>query len=123
MKNILYTIFAISLSLALGKFIYYLVGGVPASLYGMIIYALLLQLNWLNPQKVLQANQWFVKNMGVCFVPAGVGIINHFQLIKQHGFVLIAIIFLSTFFLLTLVGILAEKKLVKPTPDKSLTKC
>tara|TARA_B110000467_G_C18193619_1_gene407582 strand:+ start:181 stop:534 length:354 start_codon:yes stop_codon:yes gene_type:complete len=109
--NVFYTIFAITLSLALGKLMNYTLGGLPASLYGMVIYCVLLQLNWLNPSKVSFTNQWFIKHMGVCFVPAGVGIVNHFSLIEQHGIALIAIIFFSTFILLTLVGLLSEKYL------------
>ncbi len=108
MKNIIYTIAAISFCLLLGKLIQYIAGGLPASLYGMIIYCTLLQLGWLSGDKVSKANQWFIKNMGVCFVPAGVGIINHYELIQQHGLALIAIIFISTFILLTIVGLLAE---------------
>jgi holin-like protein len=109
MNNVLYTIFSIALCLALGKLINYALGGLPASLYGMIIYSVLLQLHWLNPTNVSFTTQWFIKHMGVCFVPAGVGIVNHFSLIEQHGMALIAIIFISTFTLLTLVGLLSEK--------------
>lgn len=117
MKNIFYTFFAIGLSLAIGKLVNFALGGLPASLYGMIIYCLLLQLNWLSAERVSTANQWFIKNMGVCFVPAGVGIINHFELIKQHGIAIVAIIFISTFCLLTFVGILSQRYL---QADKSL---
>jgi len=112
MKNFFYTLFAISLSLALGKLANFAIGGLPASLYGMVIYCLLLQLNWLSPTRVKKANHWLVKNMGVCFVPAGVGIINHFDLIEQHGIALISIIFISTFVLLTLVALLSERYLI-----------
>lgn len=111
MKNVFYTLFAISLSLALGKLANYVLGGLPASLYGMVFYCLLLQLNWLTPSRVSIPNQWLIKHMGVCFVPAGVGIINHFDLIAQHGIALIFIIFSSTFILLSLVGLLSERYL------------
>lgn len=43
--------------------------------------------------------------MGVCFVPPGVGIINHFDLIQQHGIAIVAITFATTFILLTLIGL------------------
>ena len=46
--------------------------------------------------------------MGVCFVPAGVGIINHFELIKHHGLAIVFIIFITTFILLSFVGIVFE---------------
>ncbi|ALO34147.1 LrgA family protein [Colwellia sp. MT41] len=121
MKNVLYTLFAISISLLLGKLVNYLLSGLPASLYGMVIYAVFLQLNWFSPHKVSVTNQWLIRNMGVCFVPAGVGVINHFQLIQQHGIALITIIFSSTFLLLTVIGCLSERFLITPVPDDDST--
>lgn len=114
-KNIIYTIFAISLCLGLGRLINGTLGGMPASLYGMIIYCLLLQMNWLSPIRVSQTNQWAIKHMGVCFVPAAVGVIDHFELIKSHGLAIVGIIFFTTFMLLTLVAVLAEKYFRVPT--------
>ncbi|PKH89273.1 CidA/LrgA family protein [Colwellia sp. Bg11-28] len=119
MKNVLYTIFAISICLMLGKLANYLLAALPASLYGMIIYALFLQLNWFSPDKITKTNQWFIKHMGVCLVPAGMGIINHFQLIQQHGIALVVIIFSSTFILLTVIGYLSERYLITPDNIKS----
>ena len=123
MKNIIYTITAISLCLIAGKIIYHVVGGLPASLYGMVIYCLLLQIGWLSPGKINTANQWGIKNMGVCFIPAAVGVVEHFELIKNHGFSIIIIVLFTTFALITFVGVLAEKYLTttlgKPKPESS----
>tara|TARA_R110001583_G_scaffold33700_1_gene113774 strand:- start:5301 stop:5672 length:372 start_codon:yes stop_codon:yes gene_type:complete len=117
MKNIIYTIIVISICLIAGKILNNAVGGLPASLYGMIIYCLLLQVGWLDPNKVHKANQWAINHMGVCFIPAAVGVINHFELIKDHGYAIAAIIFFTTFLLITFIGILAEKYLTtKSTP-------
>ena len=60
---------------------------------------------------------WIINHMGVCFVPSGVGIINHFELIQQHGLTIVAIIFFTTFLLLTLVGLWFERFF----PNKSLS--
>jgi holin-like protein len=61
--------------------------------------------------------------MGVCLVPAGMGIIDHFQLIQNHGIALVIIICSSTFILLTTVGYLSERYLISPTKnDSSATK-
>lgn len=119
MKNVLYTLFAISICLLLGKLTNHLLAGLPASLYGMVIYAVLLQVNWFSAKRVAMTNQWLIKNMGVCFVPAGLGIINHFQLIQEHGVALIAIIFSSTFILLTVIGYLSERFLVPPVTSRT----
>jgi len=122
MNNVLYTLFVISISLLLGKFANYLLAALPASLYGMIIYALFLQLNWFSAKKVTKTNQWLIKHMGVCLVPAGMGIINHFDLIQQHGLALVIIIFSSTFILLTVIGYLSERYLITPENHKTITK-
>lgn len=118
MKNILYTLFAISICLLLGKLANHLFSGLPSSLYGMVIYAAFLQLNWFSPQKVTLTNQWLVKHMGVCLVPAGMGIIDHFQLIQEHGIALVIIIFSSTFILLTVIGYLSERLLTSDNDAK-----
>jgi holin-like protein len=115
MKNIFYTILAISICLGLGKLVNFYFAGLPASLYGMIFYCLLLQLGWLNPEKISQTNHWVIKHMGVCFVPAAVGVINHFDLIKHHGVTIVLSILFTTFVLLTFVGLVAERYLVAPT--------
>jgi holin-like protein len=59
--------------------------------------------------------------MGVCLVPAGMGIINHYDLIQQHGLALVVIIFSSTFILLTVIGYLSERFLITPDNHKSIT--
>ncbi len=122
MKNVLYTIFAISICLLLGKLANYLIAGLPGSLYGMVFYAAFLQLNWFSPEKVTQTNQWLIKHMGVCLVPAGMGIIDHFQLIQEHGLALIVIICSSTFILLTIIGYLSERFLATDSENDKKTK-
>ena len=122
MKNIAYTLIVIALSLGLGKLVNTWLGGLPASLYGMIFYCILLQMNLINASKVSKTNIWLVRNMGVCFVPAGIGIINHLELIKNHGIALISIIFFSSFVLLTIVGWLSERFLLTSTPPIPSTK-
>jgi len=121
MRNVFYTLFAISLSLLLGKLANTLLSGLPASLYGMIIYAVLLQLNWVSVDRVCLTNQWLIRHMGVCFVPSAIGIINHFELIQQHGVALIGIIFSSTFILLTVIGYLSERFLITAAHDNKVS--
>jgi len=104
-KNVLYSALTITICLVLGKLIAATIGGLPASLYGMLIFTCALHFQLANADKISSTITWIIQNMGVCFVPAGVGIINHFQLIKSHGLALVAIIFISTFILLTFVGL------------------
>jgi len=117
LKNIAYTLFAITLSLGLGKLVNTWLGGLPASLYGMIFYCIMLQINLFDTYKVSKTNTWLIRHMGVCFVPAGMGIINHFELIKNHGIALVSIIFFSSMILLTIIGWLGERMLITNTPS------
>lgn len=113
MKNILYSIVAIAICVTLGKIIAYYLGGLPSSLYGLICFTALLHLKVLSSDKIKLSIEWAIKNMSVCFVPAGVGIIEHFELIKNHGISIVVIIFISTFVLLTVIGLLFEKVIKK----------
>jgi holin-like protein len=108
MNNALYTVVYISICLITGYLINHLIGGLPPSLYGMVLFTLLLHFRLCDALRVKASITWGIKNMGVCFVPAGVGIINHYQLIKTHGIMLVAITFISTFLILTFVGLLFQ---------------
>jgi len=124
--HIIYSILSVSFCLLIGKSIEFFLPILPASLYGMAIFTLLLHYRLLNAQRIKPSIEWALANMAVCFVPAGVGIINHFELIKQHGIALITIIFFTTFLLLTLVGLGYQRRLnqqalmanIEPTNDK-----
>jgi holin-like protein len=105
MKNAIYSVLVVVLCLSIGKLITAFIGGLPASLYGMIIFTLLLHFQLFNANKIERSIEWALQNMGVCFVPAGVGIINHFELIKAHGLTIVFIVFITTFLLMTLVGL------------------
>ena len=109
--HIIYSILSVSFCLLIGKSIEAFLPILPASLYGMAIFTLLLHYRFLNAQRIKPCIEWALANMAVCFVPAGVGIINHFELIKQHGIALISIIFFTTFLLLTLVGLGYQRKM------------
>ncbi|WP_231295778.1 CidA/LrgA family protein [Colwellia sp. PAMC 21821] len=103
--NALYSIFAIFSCVALGKLCAYAAPILPGSLYGLIIFTLTLHFRIFNADHIKSSVVWCLKHMGVCFVPAGVGIMNHFELIKQFGIAIVAITFLTTFILLTVVGL------------------
>lgn len=103
--NAFYSIFAIFSCLALGKLCWYFAPILPSSLYGLIIFTLTLHFRLFNANYIKSTVVWCLKHMGVCFVPPGVGIMNHFELIKQFGIVIVAITFLTTFLLLTVVGL------------------
>ncbi|XPF94225.1 CidA/LrgA family protein [Colwellia sp. RE-S-Sl-9] len=113
MKDIIYSILAVTGCVVIGKLTVYLIGGLPSSLYGLICFTLLLHFKILSVDRIKLSIEWAIKNMSICFVPAGVGIIEHFELIQQHGLAIVFIIFMSTFILLTIVGLLFERTMKK----------
>ncbi|WP_077338026.1 CidA/LrgA family protein [Pseudocolwellia agarivorans] len=113
MKNTIYSILAITGCVIIGKLTAYLIGGLPSSLYGLICFTLLLHFKILSADRIKLSIEWAIKNMSVCFIPAGVGIIEHFELIQKHGLAIVFIIFISTFILLTIVGLLFERTMDK----------
>lgn len=108
MKNIIYSIVSIGICVLLGKLIAHIIGTLPSSLYGLICFTTLLHYKVICAEKIKVSIEWSIRNMGVCFVPAGVGIINHFELIKNHGLAIVFIIFITTFILLSFVGVFFE---------------
>jgi holin-like protein len=115
---------SVGICLLAGKAIELFLPILPASLYGMMMFTALLHYRLLNAKRIQPYIEWALANMAVCFVPAGVGIINHFELIKNHGFALVAIIFLTTFLLLTFVGLSYQRQLNKQASvdDEGLSK-
>ena len=97
--------FAILSCVALGKVCAFYAPLLPGSLYGLMLFTLTLHVRIFDADRIKDSVVWGVKHMGVCFVPAGVGIINHFDLIKQFGIAIVLITFATTFILLTLVGL------------------
>lgn len=110
--NIAYSLSIIVICLFLGYLLNSALGRLPSSLYGMILFAVMLKLKWADPEKIKKTIQWIITHMGVCFVPAGVGIMNHFDLLKSHGVSIIFIVLFTTLLLITFIG-LAHKYYLK----------
>lgn len=98
----------IGLCLLIGKTIAATINGLPGSLYGLLLFTGVLHFKIVSADKTEQTIAWLISHMGICFVPAGVGIINHFNLLKTHGITIVAIIFFTTFLLLSIVGLWFE---------------
>ena len=105
----LYSIVAIFLCLFAGYGLNIVLPIIPPSLFGMMILAVSLMMGWLNAQYFEATVTWIIRHMGVCFVPAGVGVMEHFQLIKTDGPWMIAITVITTFLLMFIVGWLFQR--------------
>ena len=103
---------------------YFLHGVVPGPVIGMaLIFGALSAtrgrfLVTLSEPVVLTSNA-LLANFGVLFVPAGVGIVQHFDLIAERGLALFATIFVSTVatLIVTVWCYLATKRLIGSTSN------
>ncbi len=81
---------------------YFLGGLVPGPVIGMAMVAVLLVLTggmkFLEPahRQTVDTSKAILANLGILFVPAGVGIVQHLDLIRDRGLALLAIVLLST---------------------------
>ena len=107
--NILYAIVSIGSCLVVGQLLSSLIGGLPRSLYGLILFTLFLHFKFIKAVRIQASISWGIRNMGVCFVPAGVGIIEHYELVKHHGLAIVGLTFVSTLLLLTFVALVYQK--------------
>lgn len=110
---------AIMTSLFLGKLIAHLLGGLPGSLYGMLIFFGLLQTGIIEPEKVQFFSARFIQYMPIVFLPVCVGVIEYRDVIQTAGVKLLLIGMIATFITLTLVAIIANKTMGDPADSNS----
>lgn len=91
-----------------GEIVAYFLGGwVPGPVIGMAMIAVALTLTrnaiFMRPAHdgTVATSKVILANLGILFVPAGVGIIQHLDFIRDRGFALLAIVVLSTVVTLT----------------------
>lgn len=69
----------------------------PASVISMILLFVLLAVGWLRVEHIRQKADFLLKNMAFFFVPSGVGLMEHFEVVGQNLLPLLVICTVSTF--------------------------
>lgn len=69
---------------------------IPSAIVGLLLLFLLLKSGIIKPNQVEPGASFFLKTMPFYFIPAGVGLILYFELIKPYLFILLLAAFLST---------------------------
>lgn len=110
---------AIISSLLLGKLIAHLLGGLPGSLYGMLIFFGLLQTGIVEAEKIQFFATQFIQYMPIVFLPVCVGVIEYGDIIQTFGIKLLIIGMIATFTTLTLVAVIANKTIGDPSVNNS----
>ena len=95
-------IFAVCL---LGHFVSLLLPFVfPASVISMVLMLLLMIMKIIKPKSIKETAELLLGNMAFFFIPAGVNIIQHYELIKDDIVTLILICIISTFITFTVTA-------------------
>lgn len=103
--NHLQQIFCILLFYAFGEALSILIGHfIPGSVLGMMLLFAGLKAGIVRPDQVDQAASFLTKNMGIFFVPAGVGLITLLDLIREYWAAIVLSMMLSTILVLAVVA-------------------
>ncbi len=96
---ILFSFFGEFISLLLSKFIV-----IPGSVIGMLLLFFALHYKVVAMKSVETVGTWLTNNMGIFFIPAGVGLIANFDTLAQTWWQLIIVITLTTTLMIAFVG-------------------
>lgn len=69
----------------------------PASVIGLILLFTALCTNVIKLEQVEPVGNMLVDNISLLFVPAGISVINSFNILSQHPILIIGLIIISTF--------------------------
>lgn len=69
---------------------------IPASVIGLILLLFCLLTGFLKVSHIQEKSDFLLSNMAFFFIPAGVGMMNYFDILKKNWFSLLVICVLST---------------------------
>ena len=81
---------------------------IPGPVLGLVLLLALLILRRGPPRAVQDTAQGLLRNLGLLFVPAGVGIITQFPVLRQNTLAIAIAIPLSTIIALSVTGLLMQ---------------
>ena len=100
-----------------GEFISYFIDGfIPGSVIGMVLLFLALAFKVVKPNKVKKLSTLLTENMGLFFLPAGVGLMNSLGIISQYWVVIVTASDISTILVIASVALI-QQKLGKETDE------
>ncbi|MBP3518602.1 MAG: CidA/LrgA family protein [Parabacteroides sp.] len=98
-----------------GEFISYFIDGfIPGSVIGMMLLFLALVFKVVKPEKVKKLSTLLTENMGLFFLPAGVGLMNALGILSRYWAVIVTASVVSTLLVIASVA-LVQQKLGKET--------
>ena len=105
---------------ALGEYISSFIQSVvviPGSIIGMILLFILLKAKVIKLESINEVSNFFLDNMAIFFIPAGVSLIKSLDLISDNVFVLLITIFISTIKVMYVTGKLVDIMINKKSKE------
>lgn len=93
---------------------------IPASIYGMVLLFLALELKIVKLEQINHLAHYLISIMLIFFIMPAVSIMDSFSLIKSHVFKILIAIILPTILVVIVTGLVTQKveKLSKKNPKK-----
>ena len=108
---------------ALGEYISSFIQSVvviPGSIIGMILLFILLKAKVIKLESINEVSNFFLDNMAIFFIPAGVSLIKSLDIISDNVFVLLITIFISTIIVMYVTGKLVDIMINKKSKENLL---
>ena len=114
----------------LGEILNYLIPlPIPASIYGILIMFLALELHIIPLSSVKDAGRFLIEIMPVMFIPAAVGLLNAWNILKPNWIIYTVIMFATTFIVMILSGKVTQavirkgkkKEIAEISPSEEVT--
>ena len=77
---------------------------IPASIYGIVILFLCMEFKVISVSAVKDVSSFFIEIMPIMFIPAAVGLMDSWQIIKEAWLSYVVITVLSTFVVMAVSG-------------------
>lgn len=91
---------------------------IPGNVIGMLILFLLLYLKVIKVEQISTISNFFLEHLAFFFIPAGVGLISSFSVIKNIWLQLLIVCFVTTAITMICTGLVVQKIANKKEGDK-----
>ena len=91
---------------------------IPGNVIGMVILFLLLYLKVIKVEQISTISNFFLEHLAFFFIPAGVGLISSFSVIKNIWLQLLIVCFVTTEITMICTGLVVQKIANKKEGDK-----
>ena len=108
MKYLLQFLIIVAISF-LGELLHYFISlPIPASIYGIILLFVALQMGWIKVRQIREVSTWLIAIMPALFIPSAVGLVKSWHLISQSLLSYSVITFVSTFVVMGVAGLITQ---------------